>query len=120
MLVAEILDIVGMNLEGSVVDDNVDAAELCDRLFHGRLAKGAILDIAANDEAVPASFLTAVLVSSASRFSSRWTISTSAPSRAKRIATERANSRIAAGNQHLVLQLTRTAVKRCVAHGSER
>ena len=71
MLVAQILEFIDMFLEGRVIDQNIELAELSQRLFDRVLAKLRIGDIARSAMQSRPSFSTARFVSSASSCSSR-------------------------------------------------
>ena len=54
MLFAEILEARGVELEGGVVDQHVEAAQFLDGARHGIEAEGALGDVARDHQAAPA------------------------------------------------------------------
>jgi hypothetical protein len=73
-----------MLLECGIVDENVQPSELIDRALDRLLAKLRVRNITGEDEAAPA-----FLLDSALRVLCVLAMATSAPSRAKRTATDR-------------------------------
>ena len=54
MLVGEVLEVVGMLLEGGVVDQHVEPAEARDGLLDRLAAEAAVGDVAGDEHAAPA------------------------------------------------------------------
>ena len=70
-LVGDVVDRIGVLLEGRVVDQHVEPAEGLHRLGDGAVAEARVLDVAGDQQAAPAFGLDPRLVSLASPCESR-------------------------------------------------